>query len=92
MWACSAKLRGIDFAGEVSAAHVFVDGIVGDVGVGPPSHRAPAQRKKVVVAVVTVDGRTGELVGAPGDRWPSLPRRARPHESVVDSELRSPGW
>jgi ribonuclease J len=57
--------EGIDFAGEVSAAHVFVDGIVGDVGVGVLRDRRVLAEEGVVVAVVTVDGRTGELVGAP---------------------------
>ena len=57
--------EGIDFAGEVSSAHVFVDGIVGDVGVGVLRDRRVLAEEGVVVAVVTVDGRTGELVGAP---------------------------
>ena len=57
--------EGIDFAGEVSAAHVFVDGIVGDVGVGVLRDRRVLAEEGVVVAVVTVDSRTGELVGAP---------------------------
>ena len=57
--------EGIDFAGEVSAAHVFVDGIVGDVGIGVLRDRRVLAEEGVVVAVVTVDGRTGELVGAP---------------------------
>jgi ribonuclease J len=57
--------EGIDFAGEVSAAHVFVDGIVGDVGVGVLRDRRVLAEEGVVVAVVTVDGRSGELVGAP---------------------------
>ena len=57
--------EGIDFAGEVSAAHVFVDGIVGDVGVGVLRDRRVLAEEGVVVAVVTVDGRSGELVGVP---------------------------
>ena len=56
---------GIDFAGEVSAAHVFVDGIVGDVGIGVLRDRRVLAEEGVVVAVVTIDGRTGELVGSP---------------------------
>jgi ribonuclease J len=56
---------GIDFAGDVSAAHVFVDGVVGDVGLGVLRDRRVLAEEGVVVAVVTVDGRSGELVGMP---------------------------
>jgi len=48
--------EGIDFAGEVSAAHVFVDGSVGDVGIGVLRDRRVLAEEGVVVAVVTVDG------------------------------------
>jgi len=44
---------------------VFVDGIVGDVGVGVLRDRRVLAEEGVVVAVVTVDARTGELVGSP---------------------------
>jgi ribonuclease J len=57
--------EGIDYAGEVSAAHVFVDGIVGDIGVGVLRDRRVLAEEGVLVAVVTVDGRSGELVGSP---------------------------
>jgi ribonuclease J len=57
--------EGIDFAGEVSAAHVFVDGIAGDVGVGVLRDRRVLAEEGVVVAIVTVDGRSGEIVGSP---------------------------
>jgi ribonuclease J len=44
---------------------VFVDGIVGDVGVGVLRDRRVLSEEGVVVAVVTIDGRSGEIVGAP---------------------------
>ena len=69
--------EGIDFAGEVSAAHVFVDGIVGDVGVGVLRDRRVLAEEGVVVAVVTIDSRSGEIVGLAGDREPRVSRRAR---------------
>ncbi|MHB1988875.1 MAG: ribonuclease J [Acidimicrobiales bacterium] len=54
---------GIDFDGEVSSNYVFVDGIVGDVGLGVLRDRRVLAEEGVVVAVVTLDRRTGELVG-----------------------------
>lgn len=56
---------GIDFDGEVSANYVFVDGIAGDVGLGVLRDRRVLAEEGVVVAVVTVDRRTGEIVGRP---------------------------
>ena len=57
--------EGIDFAGEVPCAHVFVDGIVGDVGLGVLRDRRVLAEEGVLVGVVTVDSRTGDLIGAP---------------------------
>jgi ribonuclease J len=56
---------GIDYDGEVSANYVFVDGIAGDVGLGVLRDRRVLAEEGVVVAVVTMDRRTGELVGHP---------------------------
>ncbi|HLI44516.1 MAG TPA: ribonuclease J [Acidimicrobiales bacterium] len=57
--------EGIDFDGEVSGDYVFVDGITGDVGLGVLRDRRVLAEEGVVVAVVTLDRRTGELVGKP---------------------------
>jgi ribonuclease J len=57
--------EGIDFAGEVSASYVFVDGLVGDVGTGVLRDRRVLAEEGVVVTVVTIDRKTGELVGGP---------------------------
>ncbi|MGH9303485.1 MAG: ribonuclease J [Acidimicrobiales bacterium] len=56
---------GIDFAGEVSSSYVFVDGLAGDVGTGVLRDRRVLAEEGVVVAVITIDRRTGELVGGP---------------------------
>ena len=56
---------GIDFDGEVSASYVFVDGLAGDVGMGVLRDRRVLAEEGVVVAVVTIDRKTGELVGRP---------------------------
>jgi len=56
---------GIDFAGEVAAGYLYVDGIVGDVGRGVLRDRRVLAEEGVVVVVVTVDARTGEIVAGP---------------------------
>ena len=56
---------GIDFAGEVSAGYLYVDGIVGDVGRGVLRDRRVLAEEGVVVVVVTVDSRSGEIVAGP---------------------------
>lgn len=56
---------GIDFAGEVPAGYLYVDGIVGDVGRGVLRDRRVLAEEGVVVVVVTVDARTGEVVAGP---------------------------
>ncbi|MGH9294026.1 MAG: ribonuclease J [Acidimicrobiales bacterium] len=56
---------GIDFAGEVSASYVFVDGLSGDVGTGVLRDRRVLAEEGIVVAVVTIDRRSGELVAGP---------------------------
>jgi ribonuclease J len=55
----------IEFDGEVSSNYVFVDGIAGEVGLGVLRDRRVLAEEGVVVAVVTLDRRTGELVGRP---------------------------
>ena len=57
--------EGIEFAGEVPAGYLYVDGIVGDVGRGVLRDRRVLAEEGVVVVVVTVDARTGEIVAGP---------------------------
>jgi ribonuclease J len=56
---------GIDFIGEVPAGYLFVDGIVGDVGTGVLRDRRVLSEEGVVVVVVTVDARSGEVLTGP---------------------------
>lgn len=56
---------GIDFAGEVPAGYLYVDGIVGDVGHGVLRDRKVLAEEGVVVVVVTVEAKTGEILGGP---------------------------
>ncbi|HVM67879.1 MAG TPA: ribonuclease J [Acidimicrobiales bacterium] len=56
---------GIEFAGEVPAGYLYVDGIVGDVGRGVLRDRRVLAEEGVVVVVVTVDARTGDIVAGP---------------------------
>ncbi len=56
---------GIDFDGEVPASYVFVDGIAGDIGTGVLRDRRVLAEEGVVVVVVTVDRRSGELLARP---------------------------
>lgn len=57
--------QGIDFAGEVPAGYMYVDGIVGDVGQGVLRDRRVLAEEGVVVLVVTVDAKSGEVVSGP---------------------------
>ena len=56
---------GLDFDGEVPAAYVYVDGIVGGVGHGVLRDRRVLAEEGVVVAVVGLDVRSGEVVSGP---------------------------
>ncbi len=56
---------GIDFVGEVPAGYLYVDGIVGDVGRGVLRDRKVLAEEGVVVVVVTVDTKTGEVLTGP---------------------------
>jgi ribonuclease J len=56
---------GIDFAGEVPAGYLYVDGIVGDVGTGVLRDRRVLAEEGVVVVVVTVDSQSGEVLTGP---------------------------
>jgi ribonuclease J len=56
---------GIDFAGTVPAGYLYVDGIVGDVGRGVLRDRKVLAEEGVVVVVVTVDAKSGEVLTGP---------------------------
>jgi ribonuclease J len=56
---------GVDFAGEVPAGYMYVDGIVGDVGQGVLRDRRVLAEEGVVILVVTVDAKTGEVLNGP---------------------------
>jgi ribonuclease J len=57
--------RGLDFADEVPAGYLYVDGIVGDVGHGVLRDRRVLAEEGVVVVVVTVDAKSGEVLTGP---------------------------
>lgn len=57
--------HGIDFAGEVPAGYLYVDGIVGDVGQGVLRDRRVLAEEGVVIVVVTVDAKSGEVLTGP---------------------------
>ncbi|MCU1451712.1 MAG: putative hydrolase of the metallo-beta-lactamase superfamily [Acidimicrobiales bacterium] len=56
---------GVEFVEEVPAGFLYVDGIVGDVGHGVLRDRRVLAEEGVVVVVVTVDARTGDVVSGP---------------------------
>lgn len=56
---------GLDFDGEIPAGYLYVDGIVGDVGRGVLRDRKVLAKEGVVVCVVTVDAKTGEVLNGP---------------------------
>jgi ribonuclease J len=56
---------GAEFAGEVPAGYLYVDGIVGDVGPGVLRDRQLLAEEGVVVVIVTVDSRTGRVLTGP---------------------------
>jgi ribonuclease J len=56
---------GLQFGGEVPAGYLYVDGIVGDVGRGVLRDRRVLAEEGVIVVVVTVDAKTGEVLAGP---------------------------
>jgi ribonuclease J len=56
---------GIDFGDTVPAGYLYVDGIVGDVGQFVLRDRKVLAEEGVVIVVVTVDSKTGDVVGGP---------------------------
>lgn len=57
--------EGCEFAGEVPAGYLYVDGIVGDVGRGVLRDRRVLAEEGVIVLIVTVDAKNGEVLTAP---------------------------
>ncbi len=56
---------GVDFVDTVPAGYLYVDGIVGDVGQGVLRDRKVLAEEGVVIVVVTVDGKSGDVLGKP---------------------------
>jgi ribonuclease J len=56
---------GIAKTGEVPAGYLYVDGTVGDVGHGVLRDRRALSEEGVIVVVVTVDGKAGEILTGP---------------------------
>jgi ribonuclease J len=56
---------GVDFVGEVPAGYMYVDGIVGDVSQGVLRDRRVLAEEGVVIVVVTVDAKSGEVLTGP---------------------------
>jgi len=56
---------GVTFAGEIPAGYLYVDGIVGDVGRGVLRDRRVLAEEGVVIVVVTVDAKSGEVLTGP---------------------------
>jgi ribonuclease J len=56
---------GMEFAGEIPAGYLYVDGVVGGIGHGVLRDRKALAAEGVVVVVVTVSAQTGEIVTGP---------------------------
>ncbi|NNN19232.1 MAG: ribonuclease J [Acidimicrobiaceae bacterium] len=56
---------GVDYGGEVPAGYLYVDGVVGDVNRGVLRDRKVLSEEGVIVVIVTVDMKSGELVTGP---------------------------
>jgi ribonuclease J len=57
--------EGVEVVGRVPAGYLYVDGIVGDVGLGVLRDRAVLASEGVVVVVVTVDTQSGKVLTGP---------------------------
>lgn len=56
---------GIEFSGEVPAGYLYVDGVVGDINRGVLRDRKVLSEEGVIVVVVAVDIKSGEVVTGP---------------------------
>ena len=75
----------------VPAGYQYVDGIVGDVGLGVLRDRRNLAEEGLVVVIVTVDSATGELVTGPEIVTRGLGVRARGRGAARGGEGRGPG-
>ncbi len=57
--------NGLEFAGQIPAGYLYVDGIVGGVGRGVLRDRKVLAAEGVVMVVVTVSAQNGEIVSGP---------------------------
>src|SRR4029453_4110209 len=57
--------NGVAFVDTIPAGYLYVDGIVGDVGRGVLRDRKALAEEGLIVCVVTVDSKTGEVVAGP---------------------------
>lgn len=57
--------KGLEFAGEVPAGYLYVDGATSDVGSGVLKDRRVLAQEGVVMVVVTVDVKNGQIVSGP---------------------------
>jgi ribonuclease J len=57
--------NGVAFVDTVPAGYLYVDGIVGDVGRGVLRDRKALAEEGLIVCVVTVDSKSGEVVSGP---------------------------
>jgi ribonuclease J len=57
--------NGMEFAGQIPAGYLYVDGIVGGVGRGVLRDRKMLSADGVVMVVVTVSAQSGEIVTGP---------------------------
>ncbi|MDP9005755.1 MAG: ribonuclease J, partial [Actinomycetota bacterium] len=57
--------KGLTKVGEVPAGYLYVDGVVGDVGHGVLRDRRVLADEGVVVVIVTVDAKSGEVIAGP---------------------------
>ena len=56
---------GVAFVDTVPAGYLYVDGIVGDIGRGVLRDRRALSEEGLIVCVVTVDSKSGEVVSGP---------------------------
>jgi ribonuclease J len=59
------RADSIEFVDEVPAGYLYVDGIVGDVGGGVLRDRQLLAEEGVIVVIVTVDSRSGQVLTGP---------------------------
>jgi ribonuclease J len=57
--------EGVRLVGEVPAGFLYVDGVVGDVNHGVLRDRRVLAEEGVIVVIVTVDMKSGEVIAGP---------------------------